>query len=104
MKRAAKWIAQVEQTQKQPSINYNRDKYLAMVARLPHGTPAERGVIEGNKYTNAPFGVSLEVPAGWKLDNSRAQALVTLSGPVPEVRGLLQRFALPGAMGVKEFA
>ncbi len=104
LRRAAKWIAQVEQTEKQPSLTYNRDKYLAMVARLPHGESAERGVIQGSKYSNVPFGVSLEVPAGWKMDNSRAQTLVSISGPVPEVRGVLQRFPLQGETGVKDFA
>jgi len=104
LKRAAKWIAQVEQLQKQPSLTYNRDKYLAMAARLPHGESAERGVIAGRKYTNVPFGVTVEVPEGWKMDTSRAQSLVSFSGPVPEVRGLLQRFPLPHETGVQEFA
>jgi len=36
---ARKWIDQVEAQQgSHPSLNYNRDKYLAMVARLPHGS------------------------------------------------------------------
>ena len=104
LRRAQKWITQVEQTQKQPSLDYNRDKYLSMVARLPHGSSVERGVIEGHKYTNAPFGVSLEVPEGWKMDNARAQSLVAFSGPVPEVHGMLERFHLPQEMGVQEFA
>jgi hypothetical protein len=56
------------------------------------------------KYNNAPFGVSLEVPSGWKLDNSRAQSLVTFAGPVPEVRGTLERFPLQHETGVQDFA
>src|ERR1035437_5642786 len=62
LKRAQKWITQVEQQEKQPSLNYNRDKYLSMVARLPHGESAERGQIEGRVYKNVPFGITLEVP------------------------------------------
>ena len=104
LKRAAKWIAQVEQEEKQPSLNYNRDKYLSMVARLPHGESAERGIIEGRAYKNVPFGITLEVPEGWKIDNSRAGTLVSFSGPVPEVRGMLERFPLHQETGVQDFA
>lgn len=104
LKRASHWIAQVEQSEKQPSLTYNRDKYLAMVARLPHGESAERGVIAGHRYTNVPFGVTLEVPEGWKMDNTRSQSLVAFSGPVPEVRGFLERFPLQGETGVQDFA
>ncbi len=104
LKRAAKWIAQVEQTQKQPSLTYNRDKYLSMVGKLPHGESKERGSIQGGKYTNVPFGITLEVPEGWRMDNSRAQTLVSFSGPVPEVRGVLERFPLQTETGVQDFA
>ena len=104
LKRASKWIAQVEREEKTPSLTYNRDKYLSMVARLPHGEPAERGMIEGNAYKNVPFALTLEVPDGWKLDNSRSETLVTFTGPIPEVRGLLQRFHLPQETGVQDFA
>ena len=104
LKRSAKWIAQVEQLEKKPALDYNRDKYLSMVARLPHGESAERGVIEGQTYKNVPFGITLEVPPGWKMDNSRAETLVGFAGPVPEVRGNLQRFRLGHEIGVQEFA
>ena len=104
LKRSTKWIAQVEQQEKQPSLNYNRDKYLSMVARLPHGESAERGVIEGRAYKNIPFGITLEVPEGWKMDNSRAGTLVSFTGPVPEVRGILERFPLHQETGVQDFA
>jgi predicted Zn-dependent protease len=104
MKRVAKWIAQVEQQEKQPSLDYNRDKYLSMVARLPHGETAERGVIEGSTYKNVPFGITLEIPEGWKMDNSRSQTLVAFTGPAPGVRGVLERFPLSQETGVQEFA
>jgi predicted Zn-dependent protease len=104
LKRAAYWIAQVEQEEKQPSLTYNRDKYLAMVARLPHGESAERGVIEGQTYKNVPFGITLEVPEGWKLDNSRAETLVAFSGPAPGIKGILEHVHLSQEMGVKDFA
>lgn len=101
---ATRWIAQVEKASQQPPRNFNRDKYQSMVARLPHGEPAERGVIESRKYLNEIFKLKLEVPEGWTLDNSRAQTLVTFTGPVPEVRGNLQRMKLPSPMGVDEYA
>lgn len=104
LKRAAHWIAQVEQGEKQPSLTYNRDKYLSMVARLPHGESAERGVIEDRVYKNIPFGITLEVPEGWKLDNSRAETLVGFAGPAPGVRGNLMRIPLSHEIGVQEFA
>ena len=104
LKRAQKWITQVEQQQKQPSLDYNRDKYLSMVARLPHGESAERGTITGRVYKNVPFGVTLEVPDGWKMDNSRSQTLVAFTGPVPEIHGTLQRYPLSQEIGVQEFA
>ena|SRR5579872_4816448 len=75
-----------------------------MVARLPHGEPAERGVVAGNHYTNGPFGLILDVPEGWKLDNTRVSGVVGFVGPVPEVRGDLARTRLPGEMGVQDFA
>jgi len=74
-----------------------------MVARLPKVEAEERGLVQGRRYTNKPFGVRLEVPDGWKMDNSRSQSLVTYTGPAPEVRGALQRVKLPEAMGVQEF-
>src|SRR4029077_9084393 len=42
---ARRWIAQAEKDR--TSLAYNRDKFLSMVARLPRGMPAEKGVIEG---------------------------------------------------------
>jgi predicted Zn-dependent protease len=104
LKRSAKWIAQVEAMEKQPSLTYNRDKYLSMVARLPHGESAERGQIDGRVYKNVPFGIILEVPEGWRMDNSRAETLVSFSGPVPEVRGNLARYPLHQETGVQDFA
>jgi predicted Zn-dependent protease len=99
---ARKWIhqAEVERT----SLAYNRDKYLAMVDRLPRGMPAEKGKVDGLKYVNEPFGLTLEVPAGWKLDMTQVQSLVAFKGPAPEVRGNLQRIRLSRPMGVQEFA
>jgi predicted Zn-dependent protease len=103
LKRAKKWIAEAEQ-KNSGSVAYNRDKYQALVAKLPQGEPAERGVVEKNKYRNEPFALKLQVPAGWTLDNSRAQNLVAFVGPKPEVRGNLQRIKLPQEMGVQDFA
>jgi predicted Zn-dependent protease len=103
--RAARWIAEVErQAGVHQSLAYNRDKYLAMVAKLPHGEPTERGTIEGRRYTNTVFNLRLEVPPGWTMDNSRAASLVAFTGPVPEVRGNLQRHKLSREMGVQDFA
>lgn len=103
--RAAKWIAQVEPPEGgQPAAAYNRDPYLAMVQRLPHGEPAERGIIEGQAYVNSVFGLRLEAPSGWKLDNSRAATVVTFSGPAAGVQGSLVRHKLPQEMGVQDFA
>ena len=98
---ARKWIAQAEK--ERSSLDYNRDKFLMMQARLPKGESAEKGAIEGARYKNGYFCVSLEAPAGWHLDNSRLDALVGFTGPLPEVRGELRRYRLPRAMGVQEF-
>jgi predicted Zn-dependent protease len=103
MQLAREWIAEAEQ-QHHTSVAYNRDKFLAMVAKLPRGEPAQRGVVEGNRYRNNVFGLSLEVPAGWKLDNSRIQSLVGFVGPVEEVQGYLQRYPLGHATGVQDFS
>jgi predicted Zn-dependent protease len=100
--KAKKWIA-AAQKQNSDATAFNRDKYLALVAKLPHGDPAERGIVQGTKYRNKPFGISLDVPAGWKLDNSRAQSLVTFSAPQPEIRGTIVRTKLPQEMGVQDF-
>ena len=102
LQKAHKWIAAINQSNL--PLTYNRDKYQTLVAKLPHGESAERGVVEGRKYRNVPFGITLEVPEGWKMDNSRAQALVSFSGPAPEVRGLLARFRLSQETGVQDFA
>lgn len=102
LQKAHKWIAGINQANL--SLTYNRDKYQGLAAKLPHGESAERGVVEGQKYRNSPFGITLEVPEGWKMDNSRSQTLVAFSGPAPEVRGLLQRFRLNQDMGVQDFA
>lgn len=104
LKKATKWITLVESAAPQPPRFYNRDKYQAMVARLPHGEPAERGVISGTRYTNDPFKLKLDVPEGWKLDNSRSQYLVSFTGPIPAVRGNLQRYKLATEMGASDFA
>jgi len=101
LKKSRKWID--SSTRKDSPLNYNRDKYLAMLARLPRLEAAERGVVKGRQYVNKPFGVQLAVPEGWSLDNSRSQSLVTFNGPVPEVRGSLQRFRLSDSMGVQDF-
>jgi len=101
---AAKWINEVESEEKHPSIVYNRDKFLSMVARLPRGERAEKGVVQGTHYKNDPFGVTLDVPTGWTLDNSRTQSLVGFVGPIPEVRGTLQRHKLAEPMGVADFS
>src|SRR5262249_21946785 len=102
MKQARRWIAQAEGDR--TSLNFNRDRFLAMVARLPRGLPAEKGEIKGNKYLNQTFGLSLEVPDGWTLDLSPVESLVAFKGPVPEVRGTLQRIRLPRPMGVQDFS
>jgi predicted Zn-dependent protease len=102
LKKGTRWIAQVPN--RETALTFNRDKYQAMVARLPHTEPAERGVVENRVYRNIPFGIRLDVPEGWSMDNSRAQTLVTMTGPAPEVRGHLQRFRLTQEMGVQEFA
>ncbi len=102
LKIAKKWVALAEK--QNSTFAYNRDKYQSMVARLPHGEPAERGVIDGAHYKNVPFGLTLEVPSGWKLDLSRATGLVGFVGPVPEVRGELRRTKLAQAMGVQDWA
>ncbi len=104
LKLAHKWITQVEKLYPSSPNDYNRDKYQSLLARLPHGDPAERGVIKGRLYKNVPFALSLQVPDGWTLDNSRAETLVTFVGPKPEVRGNLQRTKLPQEMGVQEFS
>lgn len=102
VQKAHKWIAAINQSEL--PLTYNRDKYQGLVAKLPHGESAERGTIEGRKYKNIPFGLTVEVPPGWKLDNSRSQTLVAFSGPEPEVRGTLSRFRLTRETGVQEFA
>ena len=99
---ARRWIAQTEK--ERTSVTYNRDKYLSMVERLPRGTPAEKGTVEGSTYKNVPFGLTLDVPDGWRLDMATMESLVKFVGPIPEVRGSLQRIRLPQAMGVQEFA
>jgi len=38
------------------------------------------------------------------MDNSRAGTLVSFTGPVPEVRGILERFPLHQETGVQDFA
>ena len=75
---ARKWVALAEKDN--TTLMYNRDKYQSMEARLPHGEPAEKGVIQGNHYTNEPFGLSLDVPDGWKLDNARVTGIVGFVG------------------------
>lgn len=102
LRRASRWIAQGNE--KTPALTYNRDKYLAMVATMPHGESAEKGVVEGSHYKNEIYGVTLDVPNGWKLDNSRLQSLVGFVGPIPEVRGNLQRHRLTHSGGVQEFS
>jgi predicted Zn-dependent protease len=102
MRMARKWIAQAERDR--TSLTYNRDKFLSMVAKLPRGMPAEKGTVKDQTYTNAPFGIKLEVPEGWRLDAGTIESLVGFIGPTPQVRGNLQRIRLPRAMGVQEFS
>ena len=102
LKKAKLWMNGINEVDS-PLI-YNRDKFQALVAKLPKMDPKERGRIKGRTYTNTAFGLALEVPDGWSLDNSRTQSLVTFNGPAPEVRGSLQRMKLPSAIGVQEFA
>ncbi len=97
-----RWIGAINQSGL--PLGYNRDKYQAMVAKLPRGDSPERGIITGNTYENKSFGLSVKVPQGWKLDNRRLQTLVSFNGPEAEVRGILQRFRLPEEMGVQDFA
>ncbi len=102
LKLANQWIAEAPK----PANGgvYNRDKFLAMVARIPKGESVKKGVVQGTHYKNDLFKVALDVPEGWTLDNSRIQSLVGFVGPIPEVRGTLQRFSLPEEVGVNEFA
>jgi predicted Zn-dependent protease len=102
IKQARHWIALAEK--EQTSLTFNRDRFLTMVAKLPRGTPAEKGIIDGQKYVNQPFGISLIVPEGWKLDLSPMESLVAFKGPAAQVRGSLQRIKLPHPQGVQDFA
>jgi len=102
LKRAARWIAQSEK--ETSARTYNRDKYQQMISRLPQGEVAEKGTVSGKHYDNRPFGLTLDVPSGWQLDNSRIQSLVGFVGPKDEVRGTLQRYKLADEMGVQDFA
>ena len=105
LKRAAKWIAWSSSSPKSSrpwlttGINICR---WSRVCRTPES--AEREVVEGHTYKNVPFGVTMDVPEGWKLDNSRSQSLVAFTGPVPEVRGTLSRYPMSHEIGVQEFA
>lgn len=101
LKRASKWIAQIPQ--KSSATAYNRDKYQSMVARLPQMEPAERGVVKDLTYRNKPFKLALDVPAGWRLDNTRSQTMVNFYGPDPAVKGNLQRMKIPPDTGVEDF-
>jgi len=101
LQRAKKWIAQAEKTN--TTLAYNRDKFLSMVAKLPQGVPAERGVIQARHYTNVPFQLQLDIPPGWTMDNTRQESLVTFRGPKPEVRGSLDRTKLVPGMTLQDF-
>jgi predicted Zn-dependent protease len=103
IQKAKRWI-QLAEKQNANAVAFNRDKYLSLVAKLPHGEPAERGIVQNNRYQNEVFHLSLQVPDGWRLDNSRAQSLVGFTGPKPEIRGTLVRTKLPKEMGVQDFA
>jgi len=102
IKMARHWIGLAEKDR--TSLAYNRDKFLTMQARLPRGMPAEKGVVEGQKYVNTPFGITMEVPEGWHWDTTTIESLVGFVGPIPEVRGNLQRIRLSHPVGVQEFA
>ena len=60
---------------------------LGVSTTLVDEQPAPGGQI----YRNVPFGITVEAPKGWTLDNSRSQTLVTFTGPTPEIRGQLQK-------------
>ena len=101
LKKARYWINSINQSAS--PLTYNRDRYQALVARLPKMDPKERGRIKGQTYTNDEYELSLEVPTGWTLDNSRTESLVVFNGPVAGVRGALQRMKMPSELGVQDF-
>ncbi|MBI3293059.1 MAG: M48 family metalloprotease [Elusimicrobia bacterium] len=98
---AKRWLAKTDL--RSAPLAYHADQYLAMRKKLPTGEPPERGRVEGRRYMNPVYGLKLEVPPHWTLDNSRVRSLVGFVSPDQQARGELQRQPLEKEMTPLEF-
>lgn len=98
---ARRWLAKTD-LQGAP-LGYYAERYLAMRQHLPSGEPPERGHVQGRRYVNPVYGLRLEVPRQWTLDNSRLRALVGFVSPDQQARGELGRQPLEKEMTPLEF-
>lgn len=55
-----------------------RENYLKHVEGLPLGTSRAQGVLKGNRFYHANFGLTIAFPTGWHVEN-RADRLVSVS-------------------------
>jgi predicted Zn-dependent protease len=55
-----------------------REKYLQRIEGLPLGTSRAQGVLKGNRFYHANFGLTIAFPSGWRVEN-RADRLVAAS-------------------------
>jgi predicted Zn-dependent protease len=55
-----------------------RERYLQKIEGLPMGTSRAQGVLKGNRFYHANFGLTLAFPSGWRIEN-KADRLIAVS-------------------------
>ncbi len=60
-------------------VDPGHERYLRAIDGMTFGDATEQGVTRGSQFYHAPLGFTLQLPAGWKFQNSPSQ-LVAISG------------------------
>jgi predicted Zn-dependent protease len=78
-----------------------RERYLQKIQGLPMGTSRAQGVLKGNRFYHANFGLTLAFPSGWRIEN-KADRLIAVS-PGKDSILQMQTQAPPPNTGPREF-
>jgi predicted Zn-dependent protease len=78
-----------------------RERYLQRIEGLPMGTSRAQGVLKGNRFYHANFGLTMAFPTGWRVEN-KADRLLAIS-PQKDSILQMQTQAPPPNTGPREF-
>lgn len=82
-------VAQIFKSTETSSLDHF-ERYQEIVRSMPKMEMDQPGIIQGNRYEHPSFGIRLEVPKRWKLENYYGKSLVNFFSSDGKAQGELQ--------------